>query len=235
MADDEGDKVEVGDLFGIGDGEMDFEGNKEPEVVEAVGMDEENIDVPMVEADGEEGGKVAEATIGDELLGVGGFGEADKKEEVVEVVDGKSDEVKSVEKSEQVTVKEDDPAEVDEDQIRFETELEFVQCLASPGYLHYLAQNRFFEDKDFLDYLKYLQYWRLPSYAKFIVFPHCLYFLRLLQEEEFREALKRQDYYTFVHQQQGYYWQFGRSLKPRTEEPSTTEQVAPEEAAPVAM
>eukprot|EP00189_Rhodosorus_marinus_P005154 CAMPEP_0113968302 /NCGR_PEP_ID=MMETSP0011_2-20120614/9448_1 /TAXON_ID=101924 /ORGANISM="Rhodosorus marinus" /LENGTH=234 /DNA_ID=CAMNT_0000981357 /DNA_START=215 /DNA_END=919 /DNA_ORIENTATION=- /assembly_acc=CAM_ASM_000156 len=234
MADDGGEKVEVGDLFGLGDGELDLGSSKEAEVVEAVALDEQNTDVTMVEVDGGQGGRVEEAAVGGELLGQGGFGEADKKDEAV-AVDGNSDVVRSAENSEQVMEKEDEPVQVDKDQIRFETELEFVQCLASPGYLHYLAQNRFFEDKDFLDYLKYLQYWRLPSYAKFIVFPHCLYFLRLLQEEEFREALKRQDYYTFVHQQQGYYWQFGRSLKPLTEEPSTTAQGAPQESAPMSI
>uniref|UniRef100_A0A7S1XCN2 Mediator of RNA polymerase II transcription subunit 31 n=1 Tax=Compsopogon caeruleus TaxID=31354 RepID=A0A7S1XCN2_9RHOD len=85
---------------------------------------------------------------------------------------------------------------------RFETELEFVQCLASPAYIHWLAQNRYFDDDSFLAYLNYLQYWRTQEYAKFIVFPHCLYFLRLLQQESFREAMKRNDYMLFVHQQQ---------------------------------
>mmetsp|Transcript_1344 Transcript_1344/g.4039 ORF Transcript_1344/g.4039 Transcript_1344/m.4039 type:complete len:139 (-) Transcript_1344:351-767(-) len=107
--------------------------------------------------------------------------------------------------------------EVDQEKLRFETELEFVQCLASPAYLHFLAQNRYFEDNDFVKYLAYLQYWRQKEYAKFIVFPQCLYFLRLLQQEDFREALKRQDYYIYVHQQQGYLWQFARTLKPKEE------------------
>lgn len=32
-----------------------------------------------------------------------------------------------------------------------------------------LAQNRYFEDLAFLNYLKYLQYWRQPAYAKFLM------------------------------------------------------------------
>lgn len=32
-----------------------------------------------------------------------------------------------------------------------------------------LAQNRYFEDDAFLEYLKYLLYWRQPQYARFIV------------------------------------------------------------------
>lgn len=53
-----------------------------------------------------------------------------------------------------------------EAQDRFETELEFVQCLANVQYLHYLAQLRYFEDPAFVNYLEYLQYWRKPEYAK---------------------------------------------------------------------
>ncbi|EFN52724.1 hypothetical protein CHLNCDRAFT_138261 [Chlorella variabilis] len=52
---------------------------------------------------------------------------------------------------------------------RFELELEFLHCLANPGYLNWLAQNRYFEDEAFLRYLQYLQYWQLPQYAKFVV------------------------------------------------------------------
>lgn len=54
-----------------------------------------------------------------------------------------------------------------------------------------LAQNEYFDSPDFIAYLKYLLYWKKPEYAKFIVFPHALYFLHLLQEASFREALKR--------------------------------------------
>lgn len=52
-----------------------------------------------------------------------------------------------------------------------------------------LAQNRFFEDPAFVKYLQYLQYWKRPEYAKFIVYPHCLHFLDLLQDEQFRKAV----------------------------------------------
>ena len=31
-----------------------------------------------------------------------------------------------------------------------------------------LAQNKYLEDKAFLNYLKYLEYWRQPQYAKYI-------------------------------------------------------------------
>lgn len=32
----------------------------------------------------------------------------------------------------------------------------------------------------FLDFLRYLRYWKQPQYAKYLTYPHCLYFLDLL-------------------------------------------------------
>lgn len=74
--------------------------------------------------------------------------------------------------------------------IRFQMELEFIQCLASPAYLHcalistdlqrsslpdlrndiVLATNRFFENEAFLNYLEYLSYWKRPEYAKYLMY-----------------------------------------------------------------
>lgn len=78
----------------------------------------------------------------------------------------------------------------EEDKIRFSMELEFVQSLSNPEYLfcnlipqhsiHFrklimpitsaLAQRRVFQDKAFVNYLKYLLYWKRPEYAKYIVY-----------------------------------------------------------------
>jgi len=59
--------------------------------------------------------------------------------------------------------------ETDNGVLRFQLELEFVQCLANPTYIHYLAQNRYFEDEAFIGYLKYLKYWQRPEYIKYIM------------------------------------------------------------------
>jgi hypothetical protein len=71
---------------------------------------------------------------------------------------------------------------------RFLVELEFVQCLANPNYLKFLAVRGYFENESFKNYLKYLVYWKTPEYIKFIKYPECLYFLDLilkkLQNEE---------------------------------------------------
>ncbi|CAE6529345.1 unnamed protein product [Rhizoctonia solani] len=103
---------------------------------------------------------------------------------------------------------------------RFELELEFVQALANPFYLENLASEGLLEDQAFINYIQYLQYWRKSEYARFIVYPHCLHFLELLQHEQFRNELKnpvtrmRLEHYQFEH------WRTWRSGPP----PPTEEQ-----------
>lgn len=65
---------------------------------------------------------------------------------------------------------------------RFELELEFLQSLASPAYLHYLATapEKYLQDPQFMAYLRYLRYWKQPEYARLISYPHALYMLDLL-------------------------------------------------------
>ena len=60
---------------------------------------------------------------------------------------------------------------------RFELELEFVQALANPYYLHSLAQQNIFEQSAFVNYLKYLLYWKEKDYARFL---QCVFFISLL-------------------------------------------------------
>ena len=51
---------------------------------------------------------------------------------------------------------------------RFELELEFVQSLANPFYLHSLAQQNILEQPAFVNFLKYLLYFKEKDYARFI-------------------------------------------------------------------
>ena len=102
---------------------------------------------------------------------------------------------------------------------RFEAELEFVQALANPEYLHHLAQNRYLDDPDFLAFLEYLQYWREPRYCKYLQFPHCLRMLELLDNEAFRTALKRADFKDMVLTQQHGHWK-ARALAEPDPEPA---------------
>ncbi|SCZ88868.1 BZ3500_MvSof-1268-A1-R1_Chr2-1g04694 [Microbotryum saponariae] len=82
------------------------------------------------------------------------------------------------------------PEQIEKNQVRFETELEFVQALANPWYLHSLAQQGHLDDPTFLNYLAYLAYFQRPRYARFVHYPLCLQHLDLLKLESFRHALK---------------------------------------------
>lgn len=57
---------------------------------------------------------------------------------------------------------------------RFELELEFVQSLANPFYLHSLAQQNLLDQPAFINFLEYLLYWKEKDYARFI---QCVWFL----------------------------------------------------------
>jgi len=110
-------------------------------------------------------------------------------------------------------------------------QLEFVQSLASPAYLHYLATSGILYQSSFLEFLRYLRYWKRTEYAKYLQYPHCLYFLDLLVPpssdsledvvgtttggatgvdigEAFRREIAQVPFRNFVHEQQFYSWQF---------------------------
>nr|XP_004058472.4 mediator of RNA polymerase II transcription subunit 31 [Gorilla gorilla gorilla] len=91
--------------------------------------------------------------------------------------------------------------------LRFQLELEFVQCLANPNYLNFLAQRGYFKDKAFVNYLKYLLYWKDPEYAKYLKYPQCLHMLELLQYEHFRKELVNAQCAKFIDEQQILHWQ----------------------------
>lgn len=92
---------------------------------------------------------------------------------------------------------------------RFELELEFIQSLASPRYLHHLANQNYLRDEKFLQFLRYLKYWKQPEYAIYITYPHCFFFLDLLCDNEvFRNELGKVEFQNFVHQQQFFNWQY---------------------------
>ena len=101
-----------------------------------------------------------------------------------------------------------DPGASAEDKERFEIELEFVQCLANPHYLNFLAQREYFADPAFINYLEYLLYWKESKYAKFLKYPQCLFFLELLQHEQFRKELVYPTCAKFIDEQQLLHWQY---------------------------
>ncbi|KAJ3159631.1 hypothetical protein HDU86_001640 [Geranomyces michiganensis] len=89
---------------------------------------------------------------------------------------------------------------------RFQLELEFVQCLANPQYLQFLAQQHYFSDPTFLNYLAYLRYWQQPQYAIYITYPYALYILDLLQHPTFRHACSTADTTRFLHEKEYWHW-----------------------------
>uniref|UniRef100_A0A914CFR7 Mediator of RNA polymerase II transcription subunit 31 n=1 Tax=Acrobeloides nanus TaxID=290746 RepID=A0A914CFR7_9BILA len=91
---------------------------------------------------------------------------------------------------------------------RFEIECEFVQALANPQYLNYLAQRGYFKEEYFVNYLKYLLYFRRPEYAKTLKYPQCLHFLEAVQNPEFREAIASSANAKFIEDQQLLQWFF---------------------------
>uniref|UniRef100_A0A7S2XM67 Mediator of RNA polymerase II transcription subunit 31 n=1 Tax=Attheya septentrionalis TaxID=420275 RepID=A0A7S2XM67_9STRA len=113
---------------------------------------------------------------------------------------------------------------------RFELELEFLQSLASPAYVHHLATSGILQSPSFIAFLRYLQYWKRPEYAKYISYPHCFFFLDLLiHNEPFRREMANVGFRNFVHEQQFYSWQYrsarlyGNGLATTPETSDTTE------------
>ncbi|KAG0597348.1 hypothetical protein M758_UG330600 [Ceratodon purpureus] len=99
----------------------------------------------------------------------------------------------------------------DDGRQRFLLELEFVQLLANPTFIHHLAQNRYFDDEAFVGYLKYLLYWKQPEYAKYIMYPHAFFFLDMLQSANFRAAMAHPANKEIAHRQQYYFWKHYRN------------------------
>lgn len=91
--------------------------------------------------------------------------------------------------------------EEDEERKRFQIELEFVQSLANPNYLNFLAQRGYFRNQTFLNYLKYLMYWKEPDYVKYIMYPQCLSLLELLQHVQFLKEIVNAQCSKFIDEQ----------------------------------
>ncbi|KAH9285247.1 Mediator of RNA polymerase II transcription subunit 31 [Echinococcus granulosus] len=90
--------------------------------------------------------------------------------------------------------------------VRFQIELEFVQSLGNPDYLTFLAQQGSFDKPEFINYLSYLQYWKSPSYSRFITYPFCLHMLDLLQSPDFRREVAHESVTRFIDDQMLLHW-----------------------------
>ncbi|KAH8080842.1 mediator of RNA polymerase II transcription subunit 31 [Filobasidium floriforme] len=107
---------------------------------------------------------------------------------------------------------------------RFEVELEFLQCLASPNYLYELASKGYLDDPKFINYLDYLSYWRRPDYAQFINYPTALHHLSLLSSSpSFRQALKSYQFVDDMQKQELLGWDSSFGTRFREEDHVVTE------------
>lgn len=95
----------------------------------------------------------------------------------------------------------------DQLKLRFQVEMEFVQSLGNPNYLHFLAQRGYLKDPCFVNYLKYLQYWQEPQYVKYLKYPVCLHMLELLQHETLRKEIVSGECARFLDDQLLLHWQ----------------------------
>uniref|UniRef100_A0A3P8ZK82 Mediator of RNA polymerase II transcription subunit 31 n=1 Tax=Esox lucius TaxID=8010 RepID=A0A3P8ZK82_ESOLU len=145
---------------------------------------------------------------------------------------------------------------------RFQSELEFIQCLANPNYLNckcvspilpsgqvsvsitcdddlpmflcvpVLAQRGYLREKPFVNYLKYLLYWKEPEYAKFLKYPHCLHMLELLQYEHFRKELVNAQCAKFIDEQQLLHWQHYSRKRTRLQQALAEQQQTQQQQPP---
>uniref|UniRef100_A0A914Q1P1 Mediator of RNA polymerase II transcription subunit 31 n=1 Tax=Panagrolaimus davidi TaxID=227884 RepID=A0A914Q1P1_9BILA len=112
--------------------------------------------------------------------------------------------------------------------LRFQIESEFVQSLANPHYLNYLAQRGYFKEATFVRYLNYLRYFKQPDYAKTLKYPQCLLFLDLLQKPEFREAIASSSNAKFIEDQMLLQWHYYLRKRQRLSQFTTTFRQSPE-------
>eukprot|EP00915_Cephaloidophora_sp_WS-2016_P006565 GHVH01008854.1.p1 GENE.GHVH01008854.1~~GHVH01008854.1.p1 ORF type:complete len:156 (+),score=14.97 GHVH01008854.1:72-539(+) len=90
--------------------------------------------------------------------------------------------------------------------LRFVAELEFIQSLANPEYLSFLAKGGYLNEPAFLRFLKYLDYWRRPEYVEHIIFPHSLRMLTALHDQDFRNKLSTHEGLMALKIQQANSW-----------------------------
>jgi len=115
----------------------------------------------------------------------------------------------------------------DQLKLRFQVEMEFVQSLGNPNYLHFLAQRGYMKDPCFINYVKYLQYWQEPQYVKYLKYPVCLHFLELLQHETFRKEMVSGQCARFLDDQVLLHWQHYTRKRAKLFETATTVNAHP--------
>jgi len=80
------------------------------------------------------------------------------------------------------------------------------------GWTSPFANASFFtftlQKPEFVNYLKYLLYWKKPEYVKFLRYPQCIYMLELLQYKQFRAEIVNTPCAKFIEDQMLLHWQY---------------------------
>ncbi|CAN3485822.1 mediator of RNA polymerase II transcription subunit 31 [Diutina catenulata] len=111
---------------------------------------------------------------------------------------------------------------------RWEIELEFVQSLSNIQYVYFLAQQGYLQQREFQNYVSYLQYWKEPEYSKFLVYPNCLHVLTLLQNDQFAKDIQNPEFRNSLMNDMVERWQ---SAEPTVESVATSESQPPQQPA----
>ncbi|CAO3588327.1 unnamed protein product [Absidia cylindrospora] len=77
--------------------------------------------------------------------------------------------------------------------------------------MSFQSMQQYFKNPEFIHYLEYLTYWKEPEYAKFVMYPHALYFLDLLQYPQFRDYISTSENTQEIHRMQYYHWMYLRN------------------------
>ncbi|SIO73573.1 mediator complex subunit 31, putative [Babesia microti strain RI] len=93
-----------------------------------------------------------------------------------------------------------------ESKLRLESEIEFLQSLTDPRYLHYLSKEGYFLQNEFLNYLKYLRYLLKEPYIKHLRFPTSIAILNILEDEDFRMSMLKESCVQALCDQLDYHW-----------------------------
>lgn len=88
----------------------------------------------------------------------------------------------------------------------FEKDLEFIQLLCNPEYIKWLHSEKYFENNDFKEYLKRLEYFKDPKYSKFLVYPQSIAILDILNGEKSDEYLSNDSFYKNLEEAQVNLW-----------------------------
>ena len=83
--------------------------------------------------------------------------------------------------------------------LRLVQDIEFIQLLTNPNYLHYLFNNGYFQDSQFIQYLRYLCYLKNPKFKRFITYSRCFIILDLLDNTVFRDELGNIHFINYLH------------------------------------